>query len=91
MSARRNRKKLKISNWNTFRYKGNHKIRYYETLNGSKKAKLKEYHLKIQVKDASFIKKADMTFEDLSKKYTKIKSVYYHPKHISIMNIDWLL
>jgi hypothetical protein len=43
-----------------------------------KKAKLKEYHLKIQVKDGSFIKKADMIFEDLSKKYPKNKSVYYH-------------
>ena len=62
-------------------YKGNHKIRYYETFYGNKKdAKLKEYHLKNQLKDGSFVKKEDMTVADLSEEYLKIQKGILSPK-----------
>lgn len=62
-------------------YRGGQKIRHYETFYGNKKdAKLKEYHLKIQLKDGSFTKKADMTFEDLSREYLKIQKGILSPK-----------
>ena len=55
-------------------YRGGHKVRHYETFYGTKKeAKIKEYQIKIQLKEGSYIKKSDMTFEDLSKEYLKIQ------------------
>lgn len=55
-------------------YKGSKKIRHYETFYGTKKdAMIEEYRIKIQLKEGSYIKKTDMTFEDLSKEYLKIQ------------------
>ena len=55
-------------------YKGAKKIRHYETFYGTKKdAMIEEYRIKIQLKEGSYVKKTDMTFEDLSKEYLKIQ------------------
>ena len=55
-------------------YKGSKKIRHYETFYGTKKdAMIEEYRIKIQLKEGSYVKKTDMTFEDLSKEYLKIQ------------------
>lgn len=55
-------------------YRGSQKVRHFETYYGTKKdAKIKEYQLKIQLKEGSYIRKSDMTFEDLSREYLKIQ------------------
>ena len=62
-------------------YNGSKKIRHYETFYGGKKeAKIKEYQLKIQLKESTYIKKTNMTFEDLSREYLKIQKEILSPK-----------
>ena len=55
-------------------YKGSKKIRHYETFYGTKKdAMIEEYRIKIQLKEGAYVKKTDMTFENLSKEYLEIQ------------------
>ena len=82
-------------------YRGGQKIRHYETFYGTKKeAKIKEYQIKIQLKEGSYVKKTDMTFEDLSKEYLRLQKGilslktyinYEHRMIILLMNILALL
>ena len=62
-------------------YRGNQKIRHYETYYGTKKeARMREFELKIQLKEGSYIKKTNMTVEDLSKEYLRIQKEILSPK-----------
>ena len=62
-------------------YNGNRKIRHYETFYGGKKeAKIKEFQLKIQLKEGSYIKKTNMTLKDLSEEYLRIQKEILSPK-----------
>ena len=55
-------------------YKASKKIRHYETFYGTKKdAMIEEYRIKIQLKEGAYVKKTDMTFENLSKEYLEIQ------------------
>ena len=62
-------------------YRGDQKIRHYETYYGTKKeARMREFELKIQLKEGSYIKKTNMTVEDLSKEYLRIQKEILSPK-----------
>lgn len=55
-------------------YNGNKKIREYETFYGGKKdAILRENQLKLQIKEGVYIKKNDLTLQDLSREWLETK------------------
>lgn len=62
-------------------YNGETKIRHYETFYGKKsEAKLREFELKIQLRDGSTIQRDNITIRDLSKEYLKYQKDILSPK-----------
>ena len=62
-------------------YNGSQKIRHFETFYGGKKeAKIREYNLKIQLKEGSYIQKNNLTIKDLSQEYLRIQKEVLSPK-----------
>lgn len=62
-------------------YNGTKKIRHFETfLGGKKDALLREAKLKIQLKDGAFVRKNELTIQDLSEEYLDYQQGLLSPK-----------